>query len=128
MSYQFSPELDQAKLNELYLGDPAIACEVFSAFVTETSPALPGLQAYFLADEKDEFRRLIHKIKPGFLYVGLTDIFEKMSAVESRCDSIGTLHTLKEEFNGIINLLGDKLPVVYNELEKLKLYSISQPG
>ncbi|HTD92934.1 MAG TPA: hypothetical protein VK644_03945 [Chitinophagaceae bacterium] len=128
MSYQFSPELDHAKLDELYLGDPAIAREVFSAFITETSPTLPGLQAYFLADEKDEFRRLIHKIKPGFLYVGLTDIFEKMSAVESRCDSIESLHSLEEEFNGIISLLGDKMPVVHNELEKLKLYSVSQPG
>jgi HPt (histidine-containing phosphotransfer) domain-containing protein len=128
MSYQFSPELDHAKLNELYLGDPAIAYEVFSAFVTETSPTLPGLQAYFLADEKDEFRRLIHKIKPGFLYVGLTDIFEKMSAMEGRCDSIDSLHSLEEEFNGIVSLLGNKLPVVHNELEKLKRYSISQPG
>lgn len=125
MGYTFSDQLDRDKLDDLYLGDPCIACEVFGAFVTETVPTVPGLQASFLADDKNELRRLIHKIKPGFLYVGLTGIFEKLSIMEDKCESVDSLRSLEAEFREIVAMMDDKMTVVQKELERLKQYSAS---
>lgn len=123
MSYHFSPELDGTKLNELYFGDPEMAREVFEAFMKETVAIIPGLETAFRNNDKGGFRQLLHKIKPGFLYVGLTPIFEKMSWAENACNQISSLDSLEQEFNEIIKMINEKMPIVKKELEQLQRVS-----
>lgn len=120
MSYQFSPELDHAKLDELYMGDPGIACEVFAAFVQETISLIPRLEESFQRNDRQEFRKLLHKLKPGFLYVGLTDIFERMSDAEKHCQAVDDLDSMEPALSELFSDIKARIPVVRRELEQLQ--------
>jgi len=122
MNYRFSPTLDQARLSEFYDGDPLIATGVFEAFIQETVPALNTLTTLFESGQREEFRKLVHKLKPGFLYVGLTPLFEQMSELETQCDRVNDVSELRLYYDQVKKGLVQGMPIVEQELEKLKAY------
>ncbi|RYY54148.1 MAG: hypothetical protein EOO09_15350 [Chitinophagaceae bacterium] len=120
MNYRFSDHLDLAKLQEFYDGDPRLAVGVFDAFVMETVTALPELGNLYTSGDLAEFRRLVHKIKPGFLYVGLTSLYEKLSELEVRCGEVKQTSELSAHYAAVTTRLLVEVPWVENELGKLK--------
>ncbi|MET0636857.1 MAG: Hpt domain-containing protein [Chitinophagaceae bacterium] len=121
MKYCFSAQLDLAKLQEFYDGDPRLAVGVFEAFVQETVTALPHLDQLYLADNVAELRRLVHKIKPGFLYVGLTSLYEKLNELELVCEQADQGAGIGSIFGDLSQKLKTEIPWVENELLRLKL-------
>jgi len=120
MNYRFSDQLDLAKLQEFYDGDPRLASGVFEAFVQETVTALPDLSQLYLSGDLAEFRRLVHKIKPGFLYVGLTSMYGKLSDLESQCEKVTEVADLSGLFYEVKSKLQAEVPWVEDELKRLK--------
>lgn len=122
MNYHFSHNLDQDKLTEFYDGDPLLATGVFEAFIQETTPALTKLNRLFESGEREEFRRLVHKIKPGFLYVGLTPLFEQMTELEQRCSAVSDVSELRSSYEQVKNDLLKGMPIIEEELARLKAH------
>lgn len=120
MNYRFSDQLDLAKLQEFYDGDPRLASGVFEAFVQETVTALPDLAQLYLSGDLAEFKRLVHKIKPGFLYVGLTSLYGKLSDLESHCEKVTEVADLAPLYREVTGKLQVEIPWVENELKRLK--------
>ncbi|RYY61575.1 MAG: Hpt domain-containing protein [Chitinophagaceae bacterium] len=120
MNYRFSDQLDLAKLQEFYDGDPRLASGVFEAFVQETVTALPDLDQLYLSGDLAEFKRLVHKIKPGFLYVGLTALYGKLSDLEILCEKANDVTDVAGPFKDVQGRLGEEITWVENELKKLK--------
>ena len=124
MNYQFSNLLDQQKLQEFYDGDPLIASGVFEAFVDEMATAVPALKDRFYSGNVPEHRQLVHKIKPGFLYVGLTKLYQYLDALELSCDGASGMAELESPYEEVMLALGRDLPVVQEELIRLKSIAV----
>ena len=121
MNYRFSEQLDQVKLREFYDGDPILASAVFEAFLQEMATALPNLELLFINGTPEEFRRLVHKIRPGFLYVGLTSLYDQLDLIEKACIGLDVLLTIADQVNGMMMKLKVELPWVEAELAKMRL-------
>ena len=122
MNYHFSEQLDLVKLQEFYDGDPRLAAGVFEAFVEETVTALPDLDQLYLTGDLVQFRRLVHKIKPGFLYVGLTSLYEKLCEVERVSEKADTVSDVAELYQDVSAKLRTEIGWVENELTRLKQF------
>ena len=121
MNYHFSDRLDLVKLQEFYDGDPRIAVGVFEAFVQETVTALPQLDQLFQENNVVEFRRLVHKIKPGFLYVGLTSLYGMLSELEQSCDKSADTLNVAGLFSEVDAKLKSEIPWVEEELDRMRV-------
>jgi HPt (histidine-containing phosphotransfer) domain-containing protein len=121
--HTFNELLDVEFLQSLYDNDTAYACEVFSTFLSGIENLLAEVQHAF--EEKDIviFKRVLHSIKPTFSYVGLTGITSSMEALENKCAQIINLSECEQEFAALMHNIHQKLPVVNNELSRLKSFT-----
>ena len=126
MNYRFSEQLDQVKLREFYDNDPIVASAVFEAFLQEMATALPNLELLYKNGIPEEFRRLVHKIRPGFLYVGLTSLYDQLDLIEKSCHGLGNLAQIADQVDPLMLKLKVELPWVEAELAKMRVADL--PG
>lgn len=70
-------------LSQFYGNDPAYAYEMFDLFLKNISQEINHLKAIRLEKNIDELKRHLHKIKPGFLMVGLKNLHHRLDQLEN---------------------------------------------
>ena len=69
--YMFSGRFDSAYLSELYANDIDTAQEIFESSISHIAIELNIAMSRFNSGDLEALRRVFHKMKPLFGYVGL---------------------------------------------------------
>ena len=83
--FAFSACFDALSLNEIYAGDIATAAEVFSGTPERIREAVHLAADLLQAGDREGLRRMVHRIKPVFGYVGLPNVLECTQGFEDLC-------------------------------------------
>ena len=118
-----NPGLDVAFLNEAYANDAETAAYVFQMYLDELPTNLDLLNESLRNSDIERFRQLIHKQKPGYSYVGLTDITAKLEELQVKCTVSDDLRAYKEEINEVLSRIhasADLIERALNHLHQIK--------
>jgi HPt (histidine-containing phosphotransfer) domain-containing protein len=118
--FTFNPVLDVEFLHSVYDNDFAYAREVFENFLAGIKDELARIENAFKNDDLKTFRALFHKIKPTFSLVGLSFISVNAEELIKECENTGTTGELSQLYTHLKNDIYKWLPVVEDELTKLK--------
>ncbi len=77
-----------SKINLSYLkriaeGNDAFVIEMIEMFLNRTPQALDQMNECFQKQNWEELKKIVHRIKPSFAYVGMQDIQTKLASIEN---------------------------------------------
>ena len=113
-------DLDTDYLNATYGDDPDTAMMMFENYLEELPVNLQLLKNSFDKQDITTFRQLIHKQKPAFSYVGLTEITEKFHQLQTTCQHPEDLLKHKEEILQAFTRIESAAPVIEATLKHLR--------
>jgi len=122
----FSGRFDSAFLEDLYSDDLETAIEMFGSSLHHIALELTLIEECFRNGDPEGLRRLFHKIKPLFGYVGLPAFQERLHRFEKVCTEAGHTTYFREEYEAIIATIHEILPLLSQELENMRTYSNSR--
>jgi HPt (histidine-containing phosphotransfer) domain-containing protein len=113
-------DLDTEFLNSTYSDDAETAAMMFENYLQELPENLKLLEDSYNNQDIQSFRQLIHKQKPSFSYVGLTDITDKFQQLQIKCQQVDDLLTYKEEIQYAFSRIRSSTPLIQSTLERLR--------
>jgi chemotaxis protein histidine kinase CheA len=122
-AYIFSDHFNQAYLDDLYDGDLRAAEEVFASSIREISSEMALAAVLFDQGNVEEVRRIYHKIKPLFGYVGLLPVQEFVQQFENNCLRHAVTGDLLFTFNQVNEIILDALHLIREEQIKIRTYN-----
>lgn len=117
---QYDSRLDAVFLNELYENDIEYASIVFQQFLVAYPQQIKEIEEYFAAGEIEAFRQKIHKLKPTFSFVGLTQMTAVADNIEKKCLAVSQIEEISDLYINFKCKLSDLIPVVEAENERFK--------
>jgi HPt (histidine-containing phosphotransfer) domain-containing protein len=118
--FVFDSKLDGDFLRSIYEDDKEHAEMVFEKFVQSIRMQLSEIEESYCTGDAEIFRKQIHKLKPVLSFVGLTGLTNKAGIIENKCKEVTDIGFLSELYTGFKNELYEMIPVVENDLIKLK--------
>jgi HPt (histidine-containing phosphotransfer) domain-containing protein len=113
-------ELDTAYLNEAYANDAETAALVFEQYLQELPSNLKQLKETIKGNDIAGFRQNIHKQKPSFSYVGLTDVTKKLHELQVKCVVLEDLSLYKTEIDEVLRRIYSSAGLIEKALVHLK--------
>jgi len=120
MAFAFDSKLDQTFLDSLYGDDFQYAQEVFEGFLVETKTEFEGIKNDFRQNALKNMRQKLHKIKPTFSFVGLTDLSEKTETIIAACDASSSTREIESGCSALFNEIEDSFVLIENELLRMR--------
>lgn len=121
--YLFSGRFDSAYLSDLYGGDLETAMEIFESSIHHISIELNIAVSRFNSADTEALRRVFHKMKPLFGYVGLPALQDYVQRFEQRCEDVKHIEELRKEYEDIIVVIGDTLNMLRQELYRMQSFN-----
>ena len=117
--FEYSKQLDRAYLLEAYGDDLDYAEEIFSLFLEEYSKELAILRELLTTGREDEIQAQVHKMKPTFQMVGLTEVSRFFQNIENQLHSAPSPRVMSELENVLFEMPG-QIELVKLECHRLK--------
>jgi len=111
-------DLDRAYLEEAYANDAETAALVFEQYLSDLPTNLNVIVESLNGRDIERFRHHIHKQKPGYSYVGLTDVTKTFHDLQVKCVVIEDLQTYKGEIEKVLSRINSSRGII----EKALLY------
>lgn len=117
---EYDKRLDAAFLESIYENDKEHAAMVFEQFLKLYPNQFKELEDSFVKGNVTTFRQKIHKLKPTFSFVGLTELTAKAEVIEKKCLDIDEISIINDLYFDFKNNLFELIPIVETELERFK--------
>lgn len=121
----FNEKIDKDSLSALYEDDYTYIEEIFSITLTQLGPDVAKLREAFQANDLGALRKLVHKIKPSFGFVGLDATQALCKAFEDSCAEANQIEPLRKQFEELYTEVTDATRIIEEELTKLKEHNKS---
>lgn len=121
--FAFSPELDTAFLAELYGDDLQQAELIFESSGQQLRSEIALAGTKFHDGDLPGLKKVIHKMKPLFGYIGMSEVSEEFAAFEQECLAAGSPSEIESRFQNIIILTQQSLQKADKEVKRLKQYN-----
>jgi HPt (histidine-containing phosphotransfer) domain-containing protein len=116
--------IDPAILSSLYENDHAFIQKIFQSFLDNNIDGdMQQIEFCFTSADTDGLRKLIHKLKPAFGFVGLTSIEERCREMELLCVSSRSLNELTEKIKDLLIAMRAGKQAIEEDLQKLILFN-----
>ena len=112
--------LDTAYLDDAYGQDAETAAVIFEQYLLDLPANLAALKEKFHAGDAAGLRHHMHKQKPGFSYVGLTDVTEKLNTLEAQCQTAEDIKTQSALIQQVIDRIEATRPQIEKALQQLQ--------
>ena len=116
-------DLDRTYLEEAYANDAETAALVFEQYLQDLPVNLNLIVESLNGRDIERFRQHIHKQKPGFSYVGLTDVTRVFQDLQVKCVVIEDLNKYKSEIDGVLTRISSSRGTIEKALSYLKSVS-----
>lgn len=118
-TFTYDSRLDSTFLESIYENDKEDAAFGFEQFLNSYPAQLNELEQSFETGDVNSFRQKIHKLKPTFSFVGLTNVTAKAEIIEKNCQETAEIQVLTDLYLDFKNTLSELIPVVENQFSKL---------
>jgi HPt (histidine-containing phosphotransfer) domain-containing protein len=116
--------IDPAILSSLYENDHTFIQKIFQSFLdNDIERDLQQIETCFTSGDTDGLRKIIHKLKPAFGFVGLTSVEERCSEMESLCASGRSINDLTEKITDLLIAMKAGKKAIEEDLQKLILFN-----
>ena len=122
-NYHFSPGFDQQFLFELYGDDMKSAEEVFQSAINQIDLDLAEAAALYSSGDITTLRKIFHRMKPLFGYVGLLPVQDYVQQFEDNCIRLRGGDALQLAFDNIVQIVNEAVGSIREEKEKLCSYN-----
>lgn len=119
-AFIFSEYFDISFLEELYGGDLVAAVEVFNSAHMQIVDELGFAAEHFKEGNIPAVKKVYHKIKPLFGYVGLTEVQDFVQRFEESCHQAQSKAQLQDAYDNINAIIGEAIIRIQQESERLK--------
>jgi HPt (histidine-containing phosphotransfer) domain-containing protein len=117
---KYNELIDPAILSSLYENDYAFIQKIFQSFLDNNIDGdLQQIESCFTSGDTDGFRKVIHKLKPAFGFVGLTSIEEQCRELELLCVSGRSLNDLTGKITDLLTSTRAGKKAIEEDLQKL---------
>ena len=113
-------ELDAAYLEAAYSNDAETAALVFEQYLADLPANLQLIRDSMNKKDIERFRQYIHKQKPGFSYVGLTDVTQKFQELQMKCIAMEDLQKYNSEIEMVLTRINTSKGTIEQALTYLK--------
>lgn len=121
--FSFSPNLDITFLKELYDNDFGQAEMVFNTSAEQIRIELGHARERFSAGDTAGLKKVIHKMKPLFGYVGLNKIISDFAAFEEVCAGAESISQTENGLKHIVAITEEALQTIDSEAGRLKQFN-----
>ncbi len=121
--FAFSEELDTAFLHDLYGDDLQQAEMVFESSAQQIKTEIVLAQARFHDGDLQGLKKVIHKMKPLFGYIGMNEVMEEFAAFEKVCLEEKTAANIEQKFQYILITTQQSLLKAEKEVKRLKQFN-----
>ncbi|MBS1749321.1 MAG: hypothetical protein JST63_05415 [Bacteroidetes bacterium] len=121
--FRYSQELDVSYLQELYGEDLQQAEMVFESSAQQLKSELSLAEARFHDGDIPGLKKIVHKMKPLFGYIGLNKIMSEFAAFEQECAQVIEPASVESGFQRIRMITEEALQKVDTETKRLKQYN-----
>jgi len=118
--FRNSKELDTDYLDAAYGDDAETAAIVFEQYLADLSGNLEVLKESINKGDVRGFQHHIHKQKPGYSYVGLTDITQKIQDLQVKCTTEQDMATYRPEIDGMVARIEASRAIITDTLAQLQ--------
>ena len=121
--YIYSDHFDRQFLEDLYAGDTEAAAEIFLSSLTQIIDELKMAEEKALAGDFTGVRKIFHKIKPLFGYMGLLSVQDFVQHFEDQCGDSVLMSDIQIPYDNIKEIIREALSLVREEHQKLSDYN-----
>jgi HPt (histidine-containing phosphotransfer) domain-containing protein len=122
-NFTFHEKVDAAFLFSMYGDDFSCMEEIFATTLNHIDPDVDAIKQAFLADSPSDLKKAVHKIKPTFGFVGLTEVQHLCKEMEDKCLHINSTGQVKEDYERLITAMENARKIIETEHNKLKDYN-----
>ncbi len=122
LQYIYSGRFDAAFLDEMYAGDIQTAAEIFESSLNHLVPVVDETNDLFQKGDVEALRKLFHKIKPLYGYVGLLKVQGMVQLFEDACGAAASAEELKNQYEELTILMAESINIIRQELIRMKMY------
>lgn len=121
--YHFTSDLDTEFLQELYGDDLQQAEIVFESTVQQLRTEQQLADSRFHGGDLPGLKKIVHKMKPLFGYIGMNRFMEEFALFEQHCMQSETVADTEAGFQNIKSITIEAIRKAENELNRLKQHN-----
>jgi HPt (histidine-containing phosphotransfer) domain-containing protein len=121
--FEFSAAFDRLFLSDLYGGDTEAAEDIFGSSLLQIQEELRSVEERAVRGDVEGIRRIFHKIKPLFGYMGLLTVQDFVQEFEDRCQQPATIQDIQMPLENIVGIVQAAISQVKQEHSKLKEFN-----
>jgi HPt (histidine-containing phosphotransfer) domain-containing protein len=119
-NFIFNEKINGDYLFSLYADDYPYIEEVFAVTLQHFDQDFEFIQAAYEGENITDLKKGVHKVKPAFGFVGLTDIQQICAAFEDACQQATDVSGLKAGYKNLMASLEEGKLIIASEYRKLK--------
>jgi hypothetical protein len=121
--YVFSEHFDRQFLEDLYAGDTEAAAEVFQASLVQIVEEMKLADDMAIDGDISGVRKIYHKIKPLFGYMGLLSVQDFVQHFEDQCGDSVLMSDIQIAYENIKEIIRGSLSLAREEHHKLNEFN-----
>ena len=122
-SFIFNDGIDTAYLNSLYGDDYVYLQEVFDTVLKDYKSLTDNIDFTYTSGDLSGLKAAVHKIKPVFGFVGLTEVQQDCQLFENNCSKAPSFDSLANEFDLLKEKLTNSRYILEEEMKKLEIFN-----
>ncbi len=122
-AFVFNDEIDANYLNSLYGEDYNYLQEVFNTVLDEYVSLTDNIEYSYSSGNLTALKASVHKIKPVFGFVGLTQVQLLCQDFEKICATVSSVDQLSREFETLKNKIFQCKQIIEEEKKKLEMFN-----
>jgi PAS domain S-box-containing protein len=120
--FKFDESLDVDYLNSIYDGDVEYAKEMFEIFFDSSAVEFRMIEGLLEDNSMSEAKSIVHKLKPSFSMVGLTQVGLLMDELERKLEDDTQNEYSKALFSNISEMYYNQESLLRSELDKMRSF------
>jgi len=116
----FDQRLDNEFLQSIYENDMEHAMIIFGQFLKMAPELMQDIDESYQAGVVEDFRKKVHKLKPVFSFVGLTELTRKAEVLETKCKEASEIYDLSDLYIELKNQYSLGFPIIEKEVKRFE--------
>lgn len=116
----FDQRLDNEFLQSIYEDDMEHAMIIFGQFLQMAPELMNDIAKGYQSGVVEDFRKKVHKIKPVFSFVGLTQLTRTAEVLEKKCKEVSEIYELSDLYNELKNQYALGFPIIEKEVKRFE--------
>ncbi len=123
MPFQFDQRIDPDTLYSLYENDYLYIEEIFKTTLKHYDTDVEAFESCYSGENLEGLKRIAHKMKPVFGFIGMLDVQECCNDFEDKCTKTGDIKEIISDYEKLLRQFREVKKIIEADLQKLSEYN-----